>query len=159
MPSSSAASQAREIIHSIRYIDGNSGGLMCITDESRGACEVSVSKCTCGQKVLANQSKHWANDRTVLCSGGKDSCYSMLLCRQHGHSIVALANLCPAVGAPDELDSFMFQTVGHQLVAALAACAELPLYRRRIGGASKHTVRVSSPSTAISGSSEDPCTL
>ena len=65
----------------------------------------------------------------------------MLLCQQHGHNVVALANLCPAVGAPDELDSFMFQTVGHQLVAALAACAELPMYRRRIGGASRHMVR------------------
>ena len=65
----------------------------------------------------------------------------MLLCRQHGHKVVALANLCPPVGAPDELDSFMFQTVGHQLVAAFAACAELPLYRRRIGGASRHLVR------------------
>ena len=92
------------------------------------------------REALGNQCKRWANDR-MLCSGGKDSCYSMLLCRQHGHNVVALANLCPAVGAPDELDSFMFQTVGHQLVAALAACAELPLYRRRIGGASRHTVR------------------
>ena len=95
------------------------------------------------QEALGIQCKHWANTG-MLCSGGKDSCYSMLLCRQHGHSVVALANLCPAVGAPDELDSFMFQTVGHQLVAALAACAELPLYRRRIGGASRHTVRRSS---------------
>ncbi|KAK9827348.1 hypothetical protein WJX81_008556 [Elliptochloris bilobata] len=75
----------------------------------------------------------------ALVSGGKDSCFSMLLCQQHGHEIVALANLCPAAGAPDELDSFMFQTIGHQLVAAFAACVELPLYRRRIGGASKHT--------------------
>jgi len=74
-------------------------------------------------------------------SGGKDSCYSMMLCRRHGHEVVALANLCPAAGAPDELDSFMFQTVGHQLVAAFAACAELPLFRRRIGGASRHTAR------------------
>lgn len=63
----------------------------------------------------------------------------MMLCQQHGHEVVALANLCPEAGAPDELDSFMFQTVGHQLVAAFAACAGLPLFRRRIGGASKHT--------------------
>jgi diphthamide synthase (EF-2-diphthine--ammonia ligase) len=65
----------------------------------------------------------------------------MMLCRRHGHEVVALANLCPAAGAPDELDSFMFQTVGHQLVAAFAACAELPLFRRRIRGASRHTAR------------------
>lgn len=63
----------------------------------------------------------------------------MMLCQQHGHEVVALANLCPAAGAPDELDSFMFQTVGHQLVAAFAACAGLPLFRRRIGGASIYT--------------------
>lgn len=47
----------------------------------------------------------------ALVSGGKDSCYSMQLCKQHGHEIVALANLLPEETAPDELDSFMFQTV------------------------------------------------
>lgn len=111
-----------------------------MTDEGGGACEVSVVREHLCQGALGNQCIHWAN-AGPSCSGGKDSCYSMLLCRQHAHSVVALANLCPAVGGPDELDSFMFQTVGHQLVAALAACAELPLYRRRIGGASRHTVR------------------
>lgn len=94
----------------------------------------------------------------MLCSGGKDSCYSMLLCRQHGHKVVALANLCPAAGAPDELDSLMFQTVGHQLVAEFAACAELPLYRRRIGGASKHMVRCTQGSPCIQNGCDKPHT-
>jgi len=30
-----------------------------------------------------------------LCSGGKDSCYSMMQCVAAGHQIVALANLQP----------------------------------------------------------------
>lgn len=47
----------------------------------------------------------------ALVSGGKDSCYSMYLCTQRGHDIVALANLLPAEEAPDELDSYMYQTV------------------------------------------------
>ena len=48
----------------------------------------------------------------ALISGGKDSCYSMQLCKKHGHDIVALANLLPKEAASDELDSFCFQTVG-----------------------------------------------
>jgi diphthine-ammonia ligase len=54
--------------------------------------------------------------------------------------IVALGNLLPADDAVDELDSWMFQTVGHQLVAGYATACGLPLLRRRICGASRHTV-------------------
>ncbi|WIA09297.1 hypothetical protein OEZ85_008704 [Tetradesmus obliquus] len=72
----------------------------------------------------------------ALVSGGKDSCFSMHLCGVHGHQVVALANLLPPDSNTDELDSYMYQTVGHQLVAAYAACTGLPLYRRRIHGAS-----------------------
>jgi len=46
-----------------------------------------------------------------LVSGGKDSCYAMQLAIQQGHEVMALANLLPLPGDPDELDSFMFQTV------------------------------------------------
>lgn len=55
--------------------------------------------------------------------------------------VVALGNLLPADAATDELDSWMFQTVGHQLVEAYAACTGLPLLRRRIRGSSRNTVR------------------
>ena len=54
--------------------------------------------------------------------------------------VVALGNLLPLDNAVDELDSWMFQTVGHQLVAGYAAACGLPLLRRRIRGTSRHTV-------------------
>ncbi|KAL4458652.1 hypothetical protein ABPG75_013517 [Micractinium tetrahymenae] len=60
----------------------------------------------------------------------------MMLCQQYGHEIVALANLLPAQQETDDLDSWMYQTVGHQLVGAYAQCTGLPLYRRRIMGGS-----------------------
>ncbi len=47
-----------------------------------------------------------------LVSGGKDSCYAMYLAMREGHEVVALANLLPEEDQPDELDSYMFQTVG-----------------------------------------------
>lgn len=50
-----------------------------------------------------------------LVSGGKDSCYAMQLAVDQGHEVVALANLLPQAEDPDELDSFMFQTVRHPL--------------------------------------------
>ncbi|BDA44893.1 probable diphthine-ammonia ligase at N-terminal half [Coccomyxa sp. Obi] len=72
----------------------------------------------------------------ALVSGGKDSCFNMLLCKQYGHEIVALANLLPMAPDVDELDSYMFQTVGHQIISMYAACMGIPLFRRRIQGAS-----------------------
>lgn len=73
----------------------------------------------------------------ALISGGKDSCYNMCKCVDHGHEIVALANLYPQkpdVTSSDEIDSFMYQTVGHQAITAYARALELPLFRRHISG-------------------------
>uniref|UniRef100_A0A6M2E9K7 Diphthine--ammonia ligase n=1 Tax=Populus davidiana TaxID=266767 RepID=A0A6M2E9K7_9ROSI len=74
----------------------------------------------------------------ALVSGGKDSCYAMMKCIQYGHEIVALANLMPADDSVDELDSFMYQTVGHQIIVSYAECMGLPLFRRRIQGSTRH---------------------
>ncbi|XP_063765787.1 diphthine--ammonia ligase isoform X2 [Eleginops maclovinus] len=70
----------------------------------------------------------------ALISGGKDSCYNMMQCVAAGHRIVALANLRPA--NTDELDSYMYQTVGHQAIDLYAEAMDLPLYRRIIQGSS-----------------------
>lgn len=147
----------------------------------------------------------------ALISGGKDSFFTQLHCIEHGHSIVALANLFPdtglttneeaesrdlgdeaaspkpqllndaldspaetphlppktqlydpAVWAPSlahhhqqhhphrgqtcqsrddvgessetDLNSFMYQTVGHEILPLYAAATGLPLYRQPIGG-------------------------
>eukprot|EP00850_Spirogloea_muscicola_P000699 SM000002S05779 [mRNA] locus=s2:2203672:2208664:+ [translate_table: standard] len=54
-----------------------------------------------------------------------------------GVQVVALANLLPDDDSVDELDSYMYQTVGHQLVAAYAECMGLPLFRRRLRGSAR----------------------
>ncbi|XP_063080083.1 diphthine--ammonia ligase [Engraulis encrasicolus] len=74
----------------------------------------------------------------ALISGGKDSCYNMMQCVAAGHTIVALANLRPAQHT-DELDSYMYQTVGHQAIDLYAEAMDLPLYRRTIEGSSLDT--------------------
>lgn len=74
----------------------------------------------------------------ALVSGGKDSCYAMMKCIQYGHQIVALANLLPADDSVDELDSYMYQTVGHQIIVSYAECIGVPLFRRRIRGSTRH---------------------
>ncbi|XP_063230260.1 uncharacterized protein LOC134535177 [Bacillus rossius redtenbacheri] len=68
----------------------------------------------------------------ALISGGKDSCYNMLQCVAAGHDIVALANLRPV--DKDELDSFMYQTVGHQGVELYAEALGIPLFRQSTQG-------------------------
>ncbi|XP_039163343.1 diphthine--ammonia ligase isoform X1 [Eucalyptus grandis] len=74
----------------------------------------------------------------ALVSGGKDSCYAMMKCVQYGHQIVALANLMPVDDAVDELDSYMYQTVGHQIIVSYAKCMGIPLFRKRIQGSTRH---------------------
>lgn len=72
-----------------------------------------------------------------------------MLCKRHGHEIVALGNLCPVLDDTDELDSYMYQTVGHQLVTAWAACTGLPLFRGRLHGSSKQQASASTLSGSL----------
>ena len=93
----------------------------------------------------------------ALISGGKDSFFSLLHCIENGHRIVALANLFPPSAlspkhaspdsfkpslednqnieeVSDDLDSFMYQTVGHSLIPLYSEALNLPLYRQVIIG-------------------------
>ncbi|KAL5940435.1 hypothetical protein ACKVV1_008102 [Pyricularia oryzae] len=74
----------------------------------------------------------------ALVSGGKDSFYSLLHCLANGHRVVALANLhpppLPADKADADLNSFMYQTVGHEVIPLYADATGLPLYRHAITG-------------------------
>ncbi|ORZ31659.1 hypothetical protein BCR44DRAFT_117674 [Catenaria anguillulae PL171] len=83
----------------------------------------------------------------ALISGGKDSCFNALHCVANGHQIVALANLHPPADQGDELDSHMYQTVGHNVIPLYAQCffhpestaidaPPLPMFRRAISGTS-----------------------
>ena len=57
----------------------------------------------------------------------------MIQCIKYGHNIIALANLIPPKKT-DELDSFMYQTVGHQIISSYSQCLSVPLFRRTING-------------------------
>ncbi|KAI4260364.1 MAG: hypothetical protein LQ352_000337 [Teloschistes flavicans] len=71
-----------------------------------------------------------------LISGGKDSFFSLLHCIANGHIITALANLSPPSHAmgDDDLNSFMYQTVGHTLIPLYSLLLPVPLYRQEISG-------------------------
>ncbi|KAF2169013.1 hypothetical protein M409DRAFT_52985 [Zasmidium cellare ATCC 36951] len=76
----------------------------------------------------------------ALISGGKDSFFSILHCQANGHNVVALANLHPpqveGAGQADDLESYMYQTVGHAVIPLYEQALGLPLYRQDIiGGA------------------------
>lgn len=87
----------------------------------------------------------------ALISGGKDSLFSILHCQAQGHKVVALANLFPptsqderknadtAESGPsqatdDDLNSFMYQTVGHTVIPLYEEALGIPLYRQEIRG-------------------------
>lgn len=98
----------------------------------------------------------------ALVSGGKDSLYTILHCIQNGHAVVALANLYPM--SPDgstadaieneDINSFMYQTVGHSVIPLYADALQLPLYRQQITGTSKQTGRYYDASLDESSSDE-----
>ena len=93
----------------------------------------------------------------ALISGGKDSLYSILHCVQNGYNVVALANLLPTLqhkrspdsttesqddhDEEDDINSFMYQTVGYSVVPYYARAMNLPLYRREITGTAAQTGR------------------
>lgn len=68
----------------------------------------------------------------ALLSGGKDSCYNIIKCQSYGHELVCLANLFPT--NTDEINSFMYQSVGHNAIPLLAKCFNVPLIRKEITG-------------------------
>jgi diphthine-ammonia ligase len=90
----------------------------------------------------------------ALISGGKDSFFSILHCMRNGHKVVALANLYPEVLAPrlsadaaaaqewegeQDLNSFMFQTVGHTVIPLYEQALGIPVYRQPIFGSAIQT--------------------
>ena len=72
----------------------------------------------------------------ALLSGGKDSCYNILKCRQHGHELIAVANLMPPDTAGEELNSFMYQSAAHCVIPDIAECLGVPIFRKTINGKS-----------------------
>lgn len=73
----------------------------------------------------------------ALISGGKDSLFSILHCLANGHELVALANLYPdgsSVYHGGDTNSYMYQTVGHDVIPLYEGALDVPLYRQPIRG-------------------------
>lgn len=62
----------------------------------------------------------------ALLSGGKDSVYNVVECVGMGHELLCVGNLHgpkaanEVLGAPTEIDSFMYQSVGIEIVPWIA---------------------------------------
>jgi len=107
----------------------------------------------------------------ALISGGKDSFFSILHCIANGHTVVALANLHPPPRVPskaspeegptgtsirdgedeDDLNSYMYQTVGHSVIPLYAEALDLPLYRQEILGTAINADKSYAPSSDDDG--------
>jgi diphthine-ammonia ligase len=88
----------------------------------------------------------------ALISGGKDSLFSILHCLANGHDVVALANLYPeGQDAEDEdIDSYMYQTVGHSIIPLYAEVLGIPLFRQPIVGNAVNSSREYAPQASQS---------
>ncbi|EPS44045.1 hypothetical protein H072_1917 [Dactylellina haptotyla CBS 200.50] len=80
----------------------------------------------------------------ALISGGKDSFFSLLHSNANGFKVIALANLHPPApiqasdskDVSDDLNSFMYQTVGYTVLPHYPTILGIPLYRAAIHGGS-----------------------
>ncbi|KAK6348536.1 hypothetical protein TWF718_006324 [Orbilia javanica] len=80
----------------------------------------------------------------ALISGGKDSFFSLLHSNANNFKVIALANLHPPAlpsetsdhADSDDLNSFMYQTVGHTVLPHYSSILNIPLYRAAITGSS-----------------------
>ncbi|CAO2648833.1 Nn.00g097820.m01.CDS01 [Neocucurbitaria sp. VM-36] len=79
----------------------------------------------------------------ALISGGKDSLFSILHCQANGHTVVALANLYPTLSAndDDDINSYMYQTVGHSVIPLYEQALHIPLFRQEITGKAVNSSR------------------
>lgn len=68
-----------------------------------------------------------------LISGGKDSIFNLLHCQQNNHDLVAVANLKNG-GTYEEMDSYMFQTVGLSILPLIAQSLGVELFEGVIKG-------------------------
>ena len=83
----------------------------------------------------------------ALISGGKDSFFSLLHCLANNHRVIALANLYPSRAStcgnsPEDLNSYMYQTAGHQLTPFYSDALGLPLFRQEISGSQVNPSKV-----------------
>lgn len=96
----------------------------------------------------------------ALVSGGKDSFFSILHCLANGHDVVALANLHPPLNngeQSEDLDSFMYQTIGHSVISLYEKALGLPLYRQEIlGSAVDSNKSYATPSQAEQAEESSP---
>ena len=76
-----------------------------------------------------------------LISGGKDSIYNILECIRAGHELVCLGNLHYAgrvfesgmlfiIELGKEMDSYMYQSVGSEVIEMIAKAMNKPLFRQ-----------------------------
>ena len=93
-----------------------------------------------------------------LISGGKDSLFSALHCLANGHEIVALANLHPPYDqtqlSEDDLDSYMYQTIGHRIIPLFEQALGLPLYRHSITGSAVNQAKNYEPAAVDADETE-----
>ncbi|KAF2994814.1 hypothetical protein E8E13_001963 [Curvularia kusanoi] len=96
----------------------------------------------------------------ALISGGKDSFFSILHCIANGHTVVALANLHPSSSASSsnegDLNSYMYQTVGHSVIPLYEEALGLPLYRQEITGKAVNSSRDYAFNPQSSGDGANP---
>lgn len=68
-----------------------------------------------------------------LISGGKDSIFNIIKCIKNKYTLIAVGHLSPPKNK-NEIDSYMYQSVGSELCSAIAECLNVPIIIKEITG-------------------------
>lgn len=78
----------------------------------------------------------------ALISGGKDSLFTIHKLRQQNHTLMGLLYMHDTSSS---IDSYMFQSVGHELIDCFSTCLNVPLYKFNTSSRSINTTLTYSP--------------
>ncbi|CAD2217126.1 Diphthamide synthase, putative [Angomonas deanei] len=102
-------------------------GIFCPRSSDETKCVILSFSFSHSQECVKRRSNNERKRMKLisLVSGGKDSILSMLQAVRYGHEPVVIAHVRPDV--EEDVNSFMFQTVGSSAVTQIAAACNLPL--------------------------------
>lgn len=78
------------------------------------------------------------NEGTVvaLLSGGKDSLFALHCCIHFGYKLEVVGHIRSSE-VTEEADSYMYQTVGSQMIEAIGSCLDVPVVTHTLSGCPK----------------------
>ena len=118
--------------------------VVALVSGGKDSCHNMLHCIAAGHRIVAIANMAPPQDTGVSCTPTSNSLRFLLFRSPSFPSPHRGASLFP-----DEMDSYMYQTVGHEAISLLAEAMQLPLYRGIVQGASVDTSKVCWPPKSL----------